>query len=225
MKVVFSHLKKQTDEIVSLYFKSDKLINNIAGQYVELTFPKEISELYGDSRWFTLCSSPTEEYISITTRIRPPISDFKTHMINLKLGDTVMMSAPMGDFVLPKDSSIPVYFICGGIGITPLRSIVKDLIDNHEKRNITLIHLVRNESDLVFRNLFESYDMNYIPQVSGQGNPDINELNDSLKGAPSNSLFYCSGPEPMVEKLVDDIAGLFNRDQIIMDYFPGYPSI
>ncbi len=74
---------------------------------------------------FTLASAPTEKVVKITTRISNDPSEFKKALLELKQGMTISMSGPVGSFYL-KDNS-PTLLIAGGIGITPFRSIIKQL--------------------------------------------------------------------------------------------------
>ena len=77
------------------------------------------------TRPFTLASAPAEKVVKITTRISNDPSEFKKALLELKQGMKISMSGPVGSFYL-KDNS-PTLLIAGGIGITPFRSIVKQI--------------------------------------------------------------------------------------------------
>lgn len=225
MIAFFVESVQEAPGIFTFRFRPEKKLDYTAGQFVGMTIPHKADER-GDKRWFTLSSSPTEEPVSITTRIAMRNgSSFKHELQKLRPGDTVSISDPMGDFVLPIDSGVPITFIAGGIGITPVRSMVKWLLDTGEKRPAELIYFVREPTDAVFGDIFKAYGLptHVIPTHPGEGvsAPKILELNPDNR----TKLFYLSGPEPMVEKLVADLEGAgIEKSRLVTDYFLNYPS-
>src|SRR6185436_20097378 len=83
-------------------------------------------------------------------------STFKQTLAALQPGAIVDIAEPMGDFVLPKDMTIPLVFIGGGIGITPFHSMSKWLQDTDEQRNIRMLYAANHLEEVAFRDLFES---------------------------------------------------------------------
>ena len=61
----------------------------------------------------------------LTLGISDAPSDFKKAMLELKQGMKISMSGPVGSFYLKDDS--PSILIAGGIGITPFRSMLKQI--------------------------------------------------------------------------------------------------
>lgn len=224
MKVIFAGKKPITKDIVSFSFTPPKKPAHIAGQFIELYLPHPNKDNRGDKRWFTLSSSPTEEQLSITTRLAAENgSSFKEALQNLTPGQEVSMSSPMGDFVLPKDPSIPLIFVAGGIGCTPFHSITKYLIDSGEKRDIIMIYNAKSLDDIAFKDDFAFYNKKFYT-VTGKRISASDIL--TIVGPTSQTrYFYLSGPEPMVEDLLDDLkkAGV-NKKHIHTDFFPGYPA-
>ena len=94
-----------------------------AGQYGLFTITHK--KLKNATKPFSVVSAPTENTVRITTVIRDQVSDFKQSLLELKPGMKVSMSGPLGPFYL-KDNR-PALLIAGGIGITPYRSILKQL--------------------------------------------------------------------------------------------------
>lgn len=223
MKIKFIERIQLNLDIISLSFEKPTGYNYLAGQYAEINFIDEKVDSIGDNRWFTLSSSPSESVITITTRLNKPLSKFKNKFVNLKAGDEVLISEPIGDFVLPIDKTIPLVFISGGIGITPVRSIIKWLLDNKEQREITIERIVRSEKDLVFNDLFLKYKMKYRHYINTTNTP-LSSIFDLTKFS-SNSLFFISGTQELVEHFTESLSVLYGRQSIIMDYFPGYTSI
>ena len=135
MIATLHHVVDETPVIRTFFFKSERPLRYVAGQFIELTLPHADPDDRGTRRWFTLSSAPSHELISITTKHAEKPSTFKQKLWSLEPGDTVDISEPMGDFVLPKDSTQPLVWIAGGLGITPFHSIVQWLQDTKKLHN------------------------------------------------------------------------------------------
>lgn len=233
MQVVFDHTESVAQNIKTFWFKPTKQIVYMAGQYTEIQLPHTHPDERGIKRWFTISSSPTDNLVSITTKFTPKRgSTFKRTLASLKPGTKLNLAGPMGDFVLPKDRTIPLLFVAGGMGITPMHSMVKWLKDTNEQRNIHLVYAVSSVEQLAFQDLFASYNLKFTPIVK-EPTPDwkgeVGRLTAdrviNLAGNDSRTLIYISGPEPMVETLVHDMGKLgVKKNRLVTDYFPGYPA-
>jgi ferredoxin-NADP reductase len=236
MNIVFDRQEQIAPRIWTFYFRPEKPVYYIAGQYAEFYLPHE-HDSRGAHRWFTLSSSPTEEFLAVTTKFAPSDSStFKREMLQLQPGAKLVMTDPMGDFVLPKDTNIPLVFIVGGIGVTPVRSMLQWLATKNERRPIQLLYAARSPQDLVFSDLFAALPINFMPILTNAGSDwqgHTGYLNAErvleLIGDSDNkdTLFYFSGPEPMVEMLVAELKAehTVQPHQIVLDYFPGYSSL
>ncbi len=205
-----------------------------AGQFIELTLPHDNPDKRGQKHWFTLSSSPSEELLSITTKFATDhISTFKQTLAALKPGQEVAMSDAMGDFVLPKDTSLPLVFIAGGIGVTPFHSMIQWLIDTQEHRTIQLLYAANVVEEVAFRDIFAKYGLPVTiilskPPVNWKGQSGRLDAKKILELAPDvdRKLYYLSGPEPMVEALVEGMkdAGV-DKKRLVGDYFPNYTGV
>ncbi len=197
MKVTFEHSAPEAKNIRTFYFRPPKPVRYTAGQFIELTLPHDQPDERGIKHWFTLSSSPIEELLSITTKFDPVHSStFKQTLFSLKPKQVVAMADPMGDFVLPKDKSRPLIFIAGGMGITPMRSMIKWLDDTQEHRIIHLIYGVSEPSQFIFRELFAKY-----------GLPVTLNLSQPFPGWPSSRL-------PSSPPLADKTSRPLGRDSL-----------
>lgn len=206
----------------------------MAGQFIEMYLPHHHADVRGQKHWFTLSSSPTEKLISITTKhATDRVSTFKQRLFGLEPGAMITVSEPMGDFVLPKDASIPLVFVAGGIGVTPMRSMVKWLLDTNEKRQIKLIYGVKTLDESAFRDLFDAYGTGTEIILSepaskwhGRTGHLTAELILELSGSKPGQLVYVSGPEPMTEALEAGLlASGVAKEKLVLDFFPGYLPI
>ncbi len=226
MKVRFEKSEQAAEHIRTFYFSPvdpAAKVHQVAGQFIELRIPHDHKDSRGDKRWYTLSSSPTEDLLAITTKFAPENgSSFKTALRALPPGTEVDMAAPMGDFVLPKDASIPLVFVAGGIGATPFRSMVRFVHDSGEDRNITVIYAANSLAEVAFRNTFQTLGDTFTTVIGDRLTPG--KILDAA--GRDNSYVYLSGPEPMVEALQQSLkdAGL-NKRRIQTDFFPGYTHI
>ncbi|MDD5097731.1 MAG: FAD-dependent oxidoreductase [Candidatus Omnitrophica bacterium] len=185
-------------------------------------------------RYLSISNSPTEKgYLEFTKKITQ--SDFSKRLNDLKAGDQVVIQYPFGKFVL--DESAPkIAFLSGGIGITPIRSISKYIVDKHLGIDSVLIYSNRTIGDIVFKDDFEvmakEYPLLKVAHVLcetqtgfkctlGQINSAVikNEIPDYQQ-----RKFYLCGPPQMVEAMRKILAEDLNlpAEKIITENFQGY---
>ncbi len=228
------HIDTETPNISTFWFQPDTPMRYIAGQFTELRLPHNNMDERGDKRWFTLSSSPTDQMVSITTRLDPERpSSFKRNLFGLNPGAEVTLAEAMGDFVLPKDPARPLVFVAGGIGVTPMHSMVKWLVDAGEVRDIHMFYAARQADDVAFREVFESAPINFSLLLTDppkgwdgpSGELDAQMIAD-LPGAQQTALVYLAGPEPMVEKFYAQLPHFgVDKSRLVTDYFPGYTRV
>lgn len=222
MKVRFDHSQPAAKDIITFWFDKPQSIHHVAGQFIELYLPHAPDER-GERHWFTLSSSPTEDKLAITTKFSRESSSFKTTLKNLKPGAEVDMAEPMGDFVLPKDSSIPLVFVAGGIGCTPFRSIIKWLQDGGHRRDIKLFYAAASVEEMAFKDIFSRLGSNFRPIIG----PNLTAAK-IVQTTPQSqkSHIYLSGPEKLVESLRKDfITAGQDKKFVYTDFFHGYLDI
>ncbi len=102
---------------------------------------------------FTISSSPTEKgYIEFTKRITP--HEFSQALDVLKPGEWAHIRGPSGSFALPEKPQ-KLAFLSGGIGITPMRSILRYIADKNLKWDIVLLYGNSTYEEIVFRDELE----------------------------------------------------------------------
>lgn len=234
MEIVFDHSEAVAQNITTFWFRAEQKPDYAAGQYIELYLPHANADSRGQKRWFTLSSSPSETLLAVTTKTaKSGSSSFKNNLLGLRPGDTAVISQPMGDFVLPKDSALPLLFLAAGVGITPVRSIVKWLSDQHQQRDLHVVYGLRDVSELAYKDLITGYTTNFNTIISSEaiaqnqrpGRIDAKLLKKLVPDYISR-LVYISGPERFVETLSKDLrmAGI-PGGQLVLDFYHGYGSI
>jgi glycine betaine catabolism B len=221
----FTGRKQEDESIYTYYFKPEDGYRYIAGQFLEFTLDHKNADSRGIRRWFTLSSSPTEKLLSITLRQHASPSSFKKTLHELKPMTPVHFSEAMGDFVLPKSSSVPIVFIACGIGVTPYRSMVCWLNDTDTERKIELIQILRNETPL-FADIFSRPFLQHTV-YSRADSVTPSDIMQSIKNSnSSDKQIYISGPETVVEQYVSAYKKLgLPSNQLVTDYFHGYNNL
>jgi ferredoxin-NADP reductase len=187
-------------------------IKYTAGQYGVWFLPKFI---WGKpARLFTIAASPTEGVLKITTHISD--SPFKKKLDSLKVGSSIYLSGPFGVFTLGKNPPKKAVFVAGGIGITPMRAMMKYAKDTNIDTDMTLIHVAKNL--YLFRGELSkiAHESHYITR------DDLAEtVRRVVAKQGKNVPFYISGPPAFVETAIGELKNL-GATTIKTDGFLGY---
>ncbi|MCU6707337.1 FAD-dependent oxidoreductase [Paenibacillus sp. J5C_2022] len=209
-EIVLVESGKESEEVYTFRFKKDSDVNWIAGQHglFSITHKKIKNAL----KPFTVSSAPTENYIQLTMRIGHNPSEFKRAMLELKPGMKVNMTGPVGTFH-PGDTGRPLVMIAGGIGITPFRSILKQI--EAEARSggnpIHLLYLDSKQSYLFQEELEELAGHLPLHVTYLDTRDDLHREIDTLTAKYKNDGQYLiAGPKSMVS----DIAAFVQNKQI-----------
>ena len=187
-----------------------------AGQHADFAFLRPSAGDESDnSRTFSLANSPHDKgLVMIAMRMRE--TGFKTALISASLGTKFRVSRPRGSFTLHKDSARPAVFLAGGIGITPVRSILDWATQERMPHNLFLFYSNREAVDAAFLEELEALTMQnsrftLIPTITRQtysawryetGRVDRGMLSRYLTGL-NRPVFYIAGPSGMVASMTD----------------------
>ncbi len=120
-----------------------------AGQFADFTLINPVeSDAEGNTRGFSLASAPYEADLIFATRMRD--TAFKRTLKTMEVGTEVSMDAPYGSFTLHNNSRIPAVFLTGGIGVTPVRSIVLQAAHDNLPHKVFLFDSNRRPEDAAF---------------------------------------------------------------------------
>ncbi|MEQ1830080.1 MAG: ferric reductase-like transmembrane domain-containing protein [Pirellula sp.] len=125
----------------------------LPGQYMNLKLEIDGKRI---NRSYTIASSPTRRD-ACELSIKRESSGIASRFLHdeLNVGDTLNVSAPAGKFVFTGESSANVFLIAGGVGITPLMSMVRYLTDRAWAGDIYFLIVVKSEQDIIFREELE----------------------------------------------------------------------
>ncbi|MFB6139656.1 MAG: ferredoxin--NADP reductase [Halosimplex sp.] len=143
--------------LVRVALEPDEPFRYLAGQYVGLRY-------CGESRAYSLASSPTRDTVEICVR-RVRGGDLSPQLCrDLERGDEVTMRGPRGDLVLSEPSDRDLVFMATGTGVAPLKGMIDYLFDTGEdefagdERDVWLFLGASWEDDLPYREAFREYE-------------------------------------------------------------------
>lgn len=199
-ELLFLESYKETEDIYTFVFEKDKDVTWKAGQHGLFNITHKT--IKNPIKPFSVATAPAENTIKITTSISDNPSDFKKAMLELEKGMKIKMSGPVGSFYL-KDSS-PTLLIAGGIGITPFRSILKQIEaeGNRVDQQINLLYmdskklyLFKNELDGIANN--PSISVTYLDSRDNL-HQEIDKFTALHK---NNAKYFIAGPKSMVDSI------------------------
>jgi len=137
------------DGTMAFYFEKPVGFSYKAGQFGDYTLvnPSETDE-EGNIRGFSFASAPYEEYLMSATRMRD--TAFKRVLGSMEIGTGLILDAAYGSFTLHNNAKAPAVFLTGGIGITPVRSIILQAAYEKKPHRMILFDSNRRPEDAAF---------------------------------------------------------------------------
>jgi len=228
-ELLLKEVKKETNDVDSFIFEKPQNFNFVAGQFVTMFL--NVEDPRGSYRQFSIASSPTEDNIMITSKMRG--SNFKDKLVEMQ-NQNVKVRGPFGRFVLQGGERHVM--IAGGIGITPFRSMIKFATDASRTDKITLIYSNKTPEDVVFKedlDLMEKMNenlevINTITRPEGHswegvtGRVDEHMIQQYVEDA-ENSIFYICGSPAMVDAMQVVLKEMnIEEKRIMVEKFEGY---
>jgi ferredoxin-NADP reductase len=204
------------------------------GQYFWVELPNVgYDDEKGLRRHISVVTSPTERgVLGLATRLRD--TAFKRTLRELPVGAEVDVEQPKGTFALPEDSSRPLVFVAGGIGITVFRSMLRYIRDERLPYRITLIYSNRDRESTAFldelQELEQELDLRLVltmtddPGWDGETRKvDAAFLEDHLGDDLNEFTFLVAGPPGMAEGVQETLAEAgVAEENLIASSFSGY---
>lgn len=225
----FKVINRETnsENITSFYLQTadgSKLTPHQAGQYI--TVKVSLADGTTAMRNYSLSNCPGTDYFRISVKREPSKNTSIPQGVVSNLlhntiveGDIIAVAPPAGDFFLRttgKSDSTPIVFIAGGVGITPLLSMLHTVLKSNDHAPVTLIQAVINSNCHAFEDeikaLSNQYkNLNWHVRYSKPSDSDRNHQRFDSEGLIDDSLiktlisekektqFYVCGPEPMLK--------------------------
>ena len=227
-------LEKNVEMVTSVYLKpvdGKPIAEFKPGQHISLQL-----HLSGESkpliRCYSLSTGPGKDYYRISVKAVPPPYDNPqlppgkaSNYINYQLmvGDRIDIKAPSGSFYLEEKGDSPVILLAGGIGITPMLSMLDHLVSQDSNRLIVLFYGVRNSMEHAFKDYLQTA-ANRFPNVhvincySEPLETDVLNRDYHMQGyvnvdlmkqvlPTSQCRYYLCGPPPFMESVRDGLLG------------------
>ena len=125
----------------------------LPGQFLTLTLDQDGKTI---KRSYTMASSPTQrDYVELTIKReeRGVVSRYLHDRV--REGDVLQVAAPQGTFTFTGIEGDSIVLIGGGVGLTPLMSVIRYLTDRGWPQDIYLLYCCRSTEDFVFREELE----------------------------------------------------------------------
>lgn len=197
-KVSFIRCQREKEDLYTFLFKPEKAFSWKAGQHGIFTI--QHTNISKPTRPFSLSSAPSEPAIAITTRVSESPSEYKQALMQLKTGDTIEMRGPIGPLYL--EDEVPSLLIAGGIGITPFRSILKQLAEQDTHPPVRLLY-IDSKGTLLFKDELDTFQHNPNTDIIYLKSRDAlqKEIQAYVKDYRDTANYYIGGSRTMVKSV------------------------
>jgi ferredoxin-NADP reductase len=208
-----------------------------AGQYIDLTISDpQYRSPNGLTHTFSIASSPFDEELVVTTRMRSTV--FKQALLVLPIGTGARIDGPMGSFSLHNNTARLAVFLAGGIGIAPFLSMVSYATAEKLRHPIVLFYANRYLGDAAFINALWKLErtnprFRFVPTLTrmaihnGGWKGKTGHINAEMLftqiGILRGPIYYIAGPPAMVAATRRTLAEVgVDEDDIRTEEFAGY---
>jgi len=181
-------------------------------------------------RAYSVASSPEQKnYIEITMNL---VGEFTKKLWKLKVNDFLIFKGPYGKFYFNDEVKNDVVLIGGGLGVTPLMSLIRYCNDKKLPNKVNLIYSVKTPADIVYndelKQIKEQYkNFNYtititrpLPEQNWTGKTgriDLELIKQNIDNV-KNTYFYLCGPLEFVKSSIAMLESLgATKEQIKTD--------
>ncbi len=220
---------ERTKDVKSIRFRKPERFSYLPGQWISVTLGNENEQ---KTKPLSLSSSPTEDFLEVTKRLTG--HDFSNALEFLKVGDKALLNGPYGNLTFNGEYD-KICMLSGGIGITPLRSMICFSTDKGLKTDIALIYSNRYEDSIAFEDDFkrmQTLNPNFkmiititkpSPNWKGLTGRINRKMIEETVPDYADRIFYTSGPKVMVDAMRSVLSEIgMAEEQIKYEYFTGY---
>lgn len=179
VRLTLSARAAKTPTVQELTFRVQDRLAFVPGQYLELEVPHAHPDARGTRREFSIASAPADlpllRVAFKESTSSKPQSSYKKALAQIGEGERLAITGVWGDFVLPKRDTAPILMVAAGIGVTPFISQLRQLSASGAARDIVLVYVASDASELAYRDDLEA-----------SGIPVIVFTRDQPGGMPAN---------------------------------------
>lgn len=198
--------------IKGIRLELDRPMQFQAGQYVNLNLPG-----VEGSRAFSIANSPTKpNYIDLHVRLVPDGKGTSWIHNQMQEGDELKISGPYGQFFVRKSDDKDIVFIAGGSGLSSPLSMITELLEAGDQRQIYLFQGARNLAELYKKEHLEGLanqysNFHYIPALNEPLEADVwqgfngfvhEAAKNHFDGRLAGHKAYLCGPPPMIDAAI-----------------------
>ncbi len=190
------------------------------GSHITVTAPT------GQKRRYSLCNGPHERdsYLIAVKQEKSGRGGSLSFTTQINEGDRIEAEPPANDFEMSTVEPKSYIFIAGGIGITPIRAMIRHLIAEG-KTNFKLFYFTRTQPMMAFRDEFAAADFSgKVVMHHDNGDPDqaydLWPVLEEQRGAH----LYCCGPRGLMDA-VRDMTGHWPDSAVHFEDFVGATSV
>ena len=167
------HMRRWSHDVMGVFLRlpAAERFDFLPGQYIDILLPG------GRRRSFSIASPPHDSRLLELHVRRVPGGEFTEQLFDDEPGAGLLnIEGPLGHFVYrtsepPSGEEWPMLLVGGGTGLAPLKSIMRHVIENGVRREMTLFWGVRSERDLYAHAALEELargaaNLRYVPVLS-----------------------------------------------------------
>jgi len=223
----------RTPSIKSFRFKAEKKLDFLPGQFSFVMLDSANPQNRNLNKYLSFSSSPLNDYFEVTKKLSQ--SEFSKKLDSLKIGDEVNFHGPLGKCVF-KDEFKKIVFLVGGIGITPVISIIEYIYGKKLDTDALLVYSNRVIEEIALKKELDEWKKQALNikivytitdcKVEGnecvQGRIDKKVLAEKVGDIPQRKVFIF-GPPRMVEAVKQlCLENGCDQDSIMAENFVGY---
>lgn len=205
-QALITKIEQESPDTRTIHFTVKKgILDFKAGHYISVYMPEKYS---GQCKAYSLSSAPFDDNMSITVK---NIGEFSNYICSKEVNDNLIISSPYGFFAVEND--LPIIGIAGGVGVSPIWSIIRDRLNLNPNANIRLLTSAKKPETLIFLtkiketiSKYSNFRGDLFTTQDKSTNPDFNNRRISIstdlsKDELNNSQFYLCGSEDFVRSM------------------------
>lgn len=212
---------KESDVITSFYLEpvdNEPFPTFKPGQYITVKADNIPGESHAHLRQYSLSCAPNEGVYRISVKREDQVGDNPAGIVSnylhthIEEGSVLPISAPAGDFFLDVEDERALVLMSGGVGLTPMMSMLETVVQTQPEREVIFIHAAQNGKVHAMRERVKkiaenhhvkAYTLYDRPEKEDEGDFDKEGYIDYewlTSVLPTNdAAFYFCGPKPFMQ--------------------------